>query len=104
GPPVSMRAVLREPLAWLQIALFFLYVGLEFTVGQWSFTLFTESRGVRADVAGMLTGSYYGAIGVGRVLSGAVAQRVGLDRLVRIAMLAVLGGAALFAFGSPVEV
>lgn len=104
APPVSMGAVLREPLAWLQIALFFLYVGLEFTVGQWSFTLFTESRSIRTGTAGVLAGSYYGAIGVGRVLSGAVVHRVGLDRLVRIAMLAVLVGAVLFAFGSPVEV
>ena len=104
GRPVGIRAALREWLVWLQIVVFFVYVGLEFTVGQWSFTLLTESRGVRADVAGALAGGYYGAIGVGRVLSGAVAHRVGVDRLVRFSMTAVLGGATLFAFGSPVEV
>ncbi len=101
--PASMRAALREPLVWLQIVLFFLYVGLEFTVGQWSFTLLTESRSIRADIADMLVGSYYGAIGVGRILSGAVTHRVGLDRLVRFSMLAVLGGTTLFAFGAPVD-
>jgi fucose permease len=104
GLPVSMRAALRKPLVWLQIVLFFLYVGLESTVGQWTFTLLTESRNVRAGMAGLLAGGFYGAIGVGRVLSGAVAHRVGLDRLVRFAMIAVIGGATLFAFGSPVEV
>ncbi len=103
GPPVNMRVVLREPLVWLQMALFFVYVGLEFTVGQWSFTLFTESRGVRAEMAGILVGSYYGAICLGRILSGAVVDRTGVDRLLRIAMLIVLAGAALYVCGDPVE-
>lgn len=102
--PVSMTAALQEPMVWLQIVIFFLYVGLEFTVGQWSFTVLTESRGVRPDIAGTLAGSYYGAIGVGRVLSGVIASRVGLDRLLRAAMLLVLVGVLLFAFGKPVEV
>jgi fucose permease len=104
GSPVGMGAALRERLVWLQVAVFFLYVGLEFTVGQWSFTVLTESRAVRADVAGVLAGGYFGAIGVGRVLFGAVADRVGLDRLVRVCTLASLAGIALFAFGAPVEV
>jgi len=104
GTPASMGAALGDLLVWLQIVVFFLYVGLEFTVGQWSFTLLTESRGVGADLAGVLAGGYFGAIGVGRVLFGAVADWVGLDRLVRFSTLAALAGATLFAFGSPVEV
>jgi fucose permease len=101
---IGMRTALGNLLVWLQIVLFFLYVGLEFTVGQWSFTLLTESRAVRADVAGILAGGYYGAIGVGRVVSGVIAHRMGLDLLLRCSMLAVLIGAILFAFGSPIEV
>lgn len=104
GPTTGMGAALRDRLVWLQMVSFFVYVGLEFTVGQWCFTLLTESRGVRTDAAGVVAGGYYGAIGVGRVLSGAVAHRIGLDRLVRCATGAVLVGAALFAFGAPVEV
>lgn len=102
--PISMRAALRNRLVWLQVVLFFVYVGLEFTVGQWCYTLLTESRDVRPDVAGALAGVYYGAIGVGRLLFGAIADRVGLDRLVRFSTLAAVGGATLFALGSPVEV
>lgn len=96
--PISTSMALREPLVRLQILLFFLYVGLEFTVGQWSFTLLTEARNLRADTAGLLAGSYYGAIGVGRIFSGAVTHHLGLDRLIRISMLLVLAGALLFAF------
>ncbi|MDB5340564.1 MAG: exuT [Planctomycetaceae bacterium] len=97
-PPVSMQATLRQPLVWLQIVLFFLYVGLEFTVGQWSFTVLTESRGLRPELAGMLAGAYYGAIGVGRVLTGVISQCVGLDRILRISMFIAVIGASAFAF------
>jgi fucose permease len=102
-PPVTIRDALSQLLVWLQIALFFVYVGIEFTVGQWSFTLLTESRHVHADVAGILAGGYYGMIGVGRVLAGVVSHRIGLDTLVRFALLTVVIGTLLFAFGSPVE-
>jgi len=102
--PVTMWATFQQLLVWLQIVIFFLYVGLEFTVGQWSFTVLTESRGVRPDLAGTLAGGYYAAIGVGRVLAGAISHRVGLDRLLRVAMLIALVGVLLFAFGKPVEV
>lgn len=101
---ISLREALRERLVWLQVALFFIYVGLEFTVGQWCYTLLTEARGVRSEVAGVLAGGYYGAIGVGRVASGVIANRIGLDALIRGAMLLVVIGAGLFALGAPVEI
>jgi fucose permease len=102
-PPVTIRAAFGQLLVWLQIALFFVYVGIEFTVGQWCFTLLTESRHVHADVAGILAGGYYGMIGVGRVLAGVVSHRVGLDTLARLSLLTVVIGTLVFAFGSPVE-
>ena len=83
--PISIRDTLREPLVWISVAVFFLYTGLEFTVGQWCFTLLTESRGVRAELAGFLASIYFGAIGVGRILFGVIADRVGVDRLIRFA-------------------
>jgi len=99
--PVGIRGALAEPLVRLHVVLFFLYVGLEFTVGQWCFTLLTESRGFEPEIAGLLAGAYYGAIGVGRIIAGIVSHRIGLDRLVRLAMLTALAGAALYAFAGP---
>jgi fucose permease len=96
----GLRAALRDFVVWLQIVVFFLYVGLEFTVGQWSFTLLTESRGIRSDMAGALVGAYYSAIGVGRILAGALTQRIGLDRLIRFSLLTALAGTVLLAFQS----
>ena len=72
---VGMVQTLRHPLVRLQVALFFVYTGLEATVGQWSFTLLTESRNVAAESAGMWVTVYWGSIGVGRVVFGAVAER-----------------------------
>jgi len=103
-PPLGTVAALRSVPVWLLIALFLLYVGLEFMVGQWCFTLLTEGRGVRTDVAGLAAGGYYGSIGVGRVLAGAVAPRVGLGPLVRFALGTVVVGTLLLAFGTPAAV
>ncbi len=97
--PIGLGAALSHLLVWLQIGLFFLYTGLEFAVGQWCFSVLTESRGVSPELAGAMTGGYYGAIGVGRVLSGAISHRIGLDPLVRGAMATAVAGAGLFAVG-----
>jgi len=102
--PAGIIDTLRLPLVWLQIALFFVYVGLEFTVGQWAFTLLTESRGTPENLAGVLAAGYYAAIGVGRVLAGFASHRVGLDMLVRCATGTVLVGTLLLSIASPVEV
>jgi fucose permease len=86
---------LRHPLVWLQIAIFFVYTGLEVTVGQWSFTLLTESRGVAQERAGFWVTVYWGSLCAGRFLFGFVVNQIGIDRLVRFSLAASLLGAAL---------
>jgi len=97
---VTMSAALRQPLVWLQVSLFFFYTGLEFMIGQWCFTLLTEAREVSTSIAGIIVSGYFGAIFCGRVALGAVADRIGVDRLVRWSTVAAIGGAALFAASS----
>ena len=53
--------------------------------------------------AGVAVGVYWGSIGVGRVVSGLIADRVGIDRLVRYCLLGAGSGALLFAARLPVE-
>jgi len=93
-----MQAVLSRPLVWLQIGIFFLYTGLEFMVGAWTKTLLTESRGLSPVQSGLIVGGYFGAIGVGRVFLGGLADTIGVDRLLRCATIASLVGTLLFAF------
>ncbi|WP_397569268.1 MFS transporter [Schlesneria sp. T3-172] len=102
--PVGLLGTLRDPLVQLSIVVFFLYTGLEFTVGQWCYTILTESRNVPAKTAGMFAGAYFGAIGVGRVVLGMVADRIGLDRMVRCSLLTAFCGTLMLTVRSPVGV
>ena len=101
--PVGAGGALRQPVVWLQMAVFFLYTGLEVTLSQWTYTVLTESRHVRPDTAGFAVGLYWGAIGAGRVVSGFLADRVGIDRLLRYGLLCAGCGAILFAARLSVE-
>jgi fucose permease len=94
---VSMSATLRRGVVWLQMVLFFIYTGLEVTVGQWTFTLLTEARRVDPEVAGIWVSIFWGSIGVGRVLFGFVVARLGIDRLLRSSTIAALAGSLLLA-------
>lgn len=101
--PVDAGSALRSPAVWLQMAVFFLYTGLEVTFSQWTFTVLTESRHVSPRTAGLAVGVYWGSIGAGRVVSGLIADRVGIDRLLRYCLLGAGTGAFLFALRLPVE-
>ena len=98
---VRTRDALRHPAVLLHMAVFFVYTGLEVALGQWAFTVLTEARGVAAGTAGVAVGAYWGSIGVGRVVFGLVADRVGIDRLLRWCLLGAAAGAALFAAPLP---
>ena len=101
--PVGAGSALGYSAVWLQMAVFFLYTGLEVTFSQWTFTVLTESRHVSPRIAGIAVGVYWGSIGVGRVVSGLIADRVGIDLLLRYCLLGAGSGALLFAARLPVE-
>lgn len=90
-----MRATLALPTVWLSILLFLLYTGLEFMAGQWLYTLLTEARGSTPAVAGIWVSAYWGSLTVGRVVSGAIVERLSVRRLLRLSMLGALLGAVL---------
>ena len=96
-PSATTRDTLRHGLIWLHIALFFVYTGLEVTVGQWSFTVLTESRNVPAEKAGLWVTGYWASIAAGRILFGFIVERLGTDRLLRLSMFISIVGTVLFA-------
>lgn len=61
---------LRHGPVWLGVLAFFLYAGLEFSVGQWSYSLLTLGRGLEDGKAALWVGVYWGAFCGGRVLAG----------------------------------
>jgi fucose permease len=96
-PPVGTLAALRSGKVWLQIAIFFLYTGIEVSAGQWSYTLLTEDRGFSSTAAGTWVAIYWGGLLVGRLVLGFAVERVGQVTLLRVATLGVLLFTVLFA-------
>ncbi|GAB4271481.1 MAG: hypothetical protein Kow0080_16950 [Candidatus Promineifilaceae bacterium] len=67
---VTLRQTLTRPIVWLSMLFFFLYTGMEVTVGQWSYSLFTEARNITPVQAGLWVSAFYGSITVGRIVLG----------------------------------
>lgn len=96
-PPTKIRSrdTLKLPIVWISIATFALYTGLELGLGQWSFTLATESREIAEATAGVWTTLYWGSLTAGRIILGFIETNT--ERLVRLALILVVAGATLFA-------
>lgn len=88
-------ATLKLRAVWLSIAVFFVYTGIEAAAGTWAFTLFTEAHAVPMMTAGMWVSIYWGALSVGRVLSGVVVGFVSENTLLRGCIAGMVSGAAL---------
>jgi fucose permease len=97
SPSVGLLEILGTRATWLQVAAFFTVTGLEATAGQWSYSLLTEARGFATAAAGAWVGAFWTAFTLARLIAGAVVRRVGGVRLTRLAAIAVIAGAVLFA-------
>lgn len=86
---------LKQSQVWLSVLLFFLYVGAESSLGTWTYTLLTESRGVDKTLAGFFAGSYWFTFTIGRIAAGVVARRAGVNKLVLGGLAGALLGAGL---------
>ena len=78
GGEVTRARSLRTwgPAVWLSVVLFLVYTGIETTAGQWAYTLFVEGRGITVQAASLAVSVYWGALALGRVLTGVIADRV----------------------------
>lgn len=93
--PASTLTSLRTASVWISMLLFFCYTGLELTMGLWTFSLLSESRGVSVATAGLWVSVYWGMFTVGRLLAGFFANWLGHLRLVLGSLLLALIGAVL---------
>ncbi len=99
---VSIGQLFRLPIVWLQVLLFFVYTGLEALLGQWGYTLLTQSRSITEGWAAFWVSAYFLGIGLGRIVSGFIVVRVGLNRMIRCSTIgAVLGTGLLFIVPNP---
>ena len=102
NPPAAQAAsgasTLRLPAAWLGVAAFFVYTGLEASAGAWAYSLLTESRGVRAMTAGSWVSVYWGGLCAGRLVFGFLVGSAPIHSLLRASLLGIGLGAGLVSF------
>lgn len=101
--PAAGRAtplsVLRHPVARLQVAVFFLYTGLEAGAGQWVATIMTGARGATPAEGAVAATLFFAALTGGRLALGFVLDRIGADRVLRLLTPVALLAMLAFALG-----
>jgi fucose permease len=94
----SFSQSLRLPVLWFSMITFLAYVAMEIGIGQWAYTLLTQSRGITPEVAGPWVSIYWGVFTGGRILFGFVANRLDATQLLRWCLLGAVVGTFLFAW------
>lgn len=92
----TIRETLRAPAVLQAMILFFIFTGIESAAGNWSFTLFSESRGTDPAAAASWVGLYWGSFAMGRFLYGFIADRLRQDPGIRILLLLIVMGGLMF--------
>jgi fucose permease len=91
----TIRRTLAQPAAWLGIAVFIAYSGLEASIGAWTYTLLTASRSVPPAQAGIAVTLFFGSLTGGRLLAAFAGGRVGVRRMLNLGIGGTLVGVAL---------
>jgi fucose permease len=91
--------VIRQPLVWLQVAVFFVMTGIEACAGAWAFTILTERFDMADGPAGLWAGFYWGAIAFGRIVLSPMSRNLSPARLVQFGTYGLLVGALLMNSG-----
>jgi len=97
----SLWATLLRVVTWVSILMFLLYTGAEFTLGNWTYTLFTEGRGISPELAGLWAAGFWATFTIGRVLGGLYAHRIRLNTMMHGALVLCLVG-AIFLWWNPI--
>lgn len=98
GIRVGAIPALRNPLVRLQMAVFFVYTGLEAGAGQWAATILA-ARGATPAEGALAAALFWAGLTVGRIVLGFVVDRIGADRLLRLGMPVAVAAAAGLAAG-----
>ncbi|RPA70491.1 MFS transporter [Cyclobacteriaceae bacterium YHN15] len=93
---VSYRLTLKNPMVWLSILIFFIYTGLEVSVGQWLFTVLTKSRYVTVESGGLWVSTFWGSLTAGRVLFGFILKKASTVKVLYLAVIGIILGSFTF--------
>ena len=95
GGAVPQHRIWRLPVMWWSMSVFFVYTGLEAAAGAWAFSLFHEARAMPIHTAGAWVSAYWGALTVGRFLSGVVVSFAPVRLFLRMCIAGIALGAVL---------
>jgi len=74
------------------LIVFFLYCGIEWTVGLWGSSFLVRVKGVDVATAAIWVSIYFGSITFGRFINGFVAMRLSSKTIIRSGELSILAG------------
>ena len=97
--PISRRETLRMPALWIGVVAFFIYTGIEFGMGEWTFTVLTKSRMMDAIVAGYWVSAYYACFTGGRMVAGVLLSHVSIKKVLIFSIFGIVTGALMIASG-----
>ncbi|HEU5344666.1 MAG TPA: MFS transporter [Ktedonobacterales bacterium] len=90
-----LRAALRSPVVWLCAIFLFVYVGVEVSLGAWSYSLLTAGRDIATSQAGWMVSGYWLGLTLGRFTLARRVERVGPRRAIQWLTVGVVAGIAL---------
>jgi fucose permease len=97
--PSSEKNDNRKPLqywaVWLSASFLLVYVGLEVTLGSWSFSFLTQARQEEDTLSGLIVSGYWLGLTMGRLLLARVAEKIGVRPLMRLCLIGVAFGVIL---------
>lgn len=91
----SLWQTLKLKNAQQSLAMFILYAGIECNMGVWSASLLVTNRGWSPATAGTMLTLYWASLTVGRFLLGAIANRLGNQRLIWVGCVGLALGATI---------
>ena len=74
-----LRAVLRLPVVWLAALFLLVYVGVEVSLGNWSYSFLLDTRHQGTVLAGEMVSGFWLGLTLGRFLLQNLAQRLGMS-------------------------
>ena len=85
----------RKRLLSLSIWTFFIYSGVELSIGAWTYTLMTEGQGISDGIAGLAISLHWGALFASRLMLSYFGDRLPPNLTVGLAAIGIVAGLAL---------
>ncbi|MBN9386596.1 MAG: MFS transporter [Chloroflexi bacterium] len=98
-----LSTALRVRNVWLCAAFLLFYVGVEVSMGTWSYSLLTEERHQDTLLSGWAVSGYWLGLTLGRLILGHVGERIGNKRLIQWCLAGVVVG-VLLVWVAPFEI